>query len=87
MKNLREVDVGRGKLFERMERLYGEIVQATHLLRELDAEGCLLTDMTLVACLVGKLPPDTKKDWIEYSSKLNVDVTPGETEWPSSWSG
>ena len=48
LKNLEKVDLGRGKLFERLDRLSNEIDHAEHLLKELKASDKISGDIDLV---------------------------------------
>ena len=81
LRNLMEVDLSKGKHYEKIERLDFEIQNAQYLLRELQADQRLSQDLGLVGTLLKKLPPDFRKEWVKWSSSQETAAVPGETEW------
>ena len=58
LKNVSEMDVSRGKLYDKLEKMLFELEHASYLLQELQAEEKLHADINLVGPLVRKLPSD-----------------------------
>ena len=68
LRNLVSVDISKGKLFERLDRLKNEIEHAHYLLKGLKAEGKLAGDVELVAKLLEKLPSKLREKWVDWST-------------------
>ena len=65
MKNLASLELSKGRMYEKLEKLNNEIRHAESLLKELKAEKKLETDITLVATFLQKLPGEARRDWVE----------------------
>ena len=66
LKNLQDVDISRGKSYERVEKLSVAIKNAYYLLEELKASSKLSEDLGLVGHLLRKLPPELRREWNRY---------------------
>ena len=82
MKNLSNLDLSKGKMYQKVEKLCNEIRQAEYLLKELKAGDRLKGDIELVGSIIKKLPQEARRDWVDWSSSQEEEVIPGESEWP-----
>ena len=82
IKKLTDLDLSKGKSYEKVEKLAREIQHATYLLVNLKAEKRLAEDMNLVGLLLRKLPLEYRREWTRWVSRNCPDATPGENEWP-----
>merc|ERR1711867_31510 len=83
LRNLVAIDLSKGKLYERVDKLKNEIEHAQYLLKGLKAEGRLAGDIELVGRLLEKLPARLREKWVDWSTAQGQDLVPGEDEWPS----
>ena len=73
---LRHLRLSGASSHDKVEALAQAVQQATTSLRHMGAEALLASDLTIIGCLVIKLPPNYVSWWDDHTAKAGGDLGP-----------